>query len=179
MFGAHYSKGNQSGKEAIDRIGGSGVFARDADVILTMTPHEERDAYVVDLTLRALPQVDPFVVRWENVMFARDARADASRIRQPGKAAKKPSKATYHRGSVADRYRPVFERMPPLTHGTNHEESAVFRHIKQTLAMVGEECDTDRARKIFDILRNNKYKVIVFQGDYWQGCNFNGSGGAL
>jgi len=28
-FGAHYSKGNQAGKEAIDRVSGSGVFARD------------------------------------------------------------------------------------------------------------------------------------------------------
>ena len=58
VFGAHYSKGNQAGKDAIDRIGGSGVFARDPDVILTMTPHEEKDAYVIDLTLRALPQLD-------------------------------------------------------------------------------------------------------------------------
>ena len=33
-FGAHYSKGNQAGKEVIDRIGGSGVFARDPDSIL-------------------------------------------------------------------------------------------------------------------------------------------------
>ena len=54
---------NQAGKEAIDRIGGSGVFARDPDVI-TMTPHEEKDAYIIDLTLRALPQIQPFVVRW-------------------------------------------------------------------------------------------------------------------
>ena len=64
VFGAHFSKGNQAGKESIDRIGGSGVFARDPDVILTMTPHEEDDAHVIDLTLRALPPVKPFVVRW-------------------------------------------------------------------------------------------------------------------
>jgi regulatory protein RepA len=36
-FGAHYSKGNQSRKESIDRIGGSGVFARDPDSILNFT----------------------------------------------------------------------------------------------------------------------------------------------
>ena len=40
-FGAHYSKGNQAGKEVIDRIGGSGVFARDPDSILNFTRHEE------------------------------------------------------------------------------------------------------------------------------------------
>ena len=85
VFGAHYSKGNQAGKEAIDRIGGSGVFARDPDVILTMTPHEEENAYVVDLTLRALPQLPSFVVRWAGCIFQRDparrrdAREDARR----------------------------------------------------------------------------------------------------
>src|SRR5262249_43262982 len=44
VFGAHFSKGNQAGKESIDRIGGSGAFARDPDTILVMTKHEEDDA---------------------------------------------------------------------------------------------------------------------------------------
>ena len=69
VFGAHFSKGNQAGKESIDRIGGSGVFAREPDVILTMTPHEDEDAHVIDLTLRALPPVQPFVVRWCETIF--------------------------------------------------------------------------------------------------------------
>src|ERR1041385_8560942 len=38
-FGAHFSKGNQSAKDSIDRIGGSGVFARDPDSIMVMTQH--------------------------------------------------------------------------------------------------------------------------------------------
>ena len=33
VFGAHFSKGNQAGKDSIDRISGSGVFARDPDSI--------------------------------------------------------------------------------------------------------------------------------------------------
>jgi len=36
VFGAHFSKGNQAGKESIDRISGSGVFARDPDTILVI-----------------------------------------------------------------------------------------------------------------------------------------------
>jgi len=184
VFGAHYSKGNQAGKEAIDRIGGSGVFARDPDVILTMTPHEEKDAYVVDLTLRALPQVEPFVVRWQTVQFDRDVRADASRIRQPGKTAKEPSKATYRRGSVAERYRSLFNRMSPFSHAREEDGgSAVLRHICETLETVGEPCDSDKARRIFDSLRHRAYKIIVFRNDCWQGCNFTPSdeprGGAL
>ena len=72
VFGAHFSKGNQAGKDSIDRIGGSGVFARDPDVILTMTPHEDDEAHVIDLTLRALPPVKPFVVRWNESLFVTD-----------------------------------------------------------------------------------------------------------
>jgi RecA-family ATPase len=44
-FGAHFSKGNQAAKESMDRIGGSGVFARDPDTILTVTRHQEDNAF--------------------------------------------------------------------------------------------------------------------------------------
>lgn len=67
MYAAHFSKGNQAGKEAMDRISGSGVWTRDADTIITMTKHkEEQDhAYTVDLILRNLPEQEPFVVAWD------------------------------------------------------------------------------------------------------------------
>ena len=179
VFGAHYSKGNQAGKEAIDRIGGSGVFARDPDVILTMTPHEDRDAYVIDLTLRALPQMNPFVVRWQGVQFERDDHADAMAIRKPGKNGKEPSKATYRKGSMAERYGPVFETMPPLMHSGIPEESPVLNHIAATLASIGESCDTRKARRIFDNLRQRHYGLIVFRDECWQGCKYTPEGGPL
>lgn len=65
VFGAHFSKGNQAGKESMDRIGGSGVYARDPDTILVLTKHEEEDAFTVETTLRNHPPVEPFVVRWQ------------------------------------------------------------------------------------------------------------------
>jgi hypothetical protein len=64
VFAAHYSKGNQAGKESMDRISGSGVFARDADTIITLTKHEVDDCLSVDVVLRNFPQREPFVVRW-------------------------------------------------------------------------------------------------------------------
>ena len=39
VFSAHFSKGNQAGKESVDRVSGSGVFARDPDAILSLTKH--------------------------------------------------------------------------------------------------------------------------------------------
>lgn len=75
-FGAHYSKGNQSLKESIDRIGGSGVFARDPDSILTMTAHEEPEAFTVDATLRNFAPIEPFVVKFLWPLFTRDEELD-------------------------------------------------------------------------------------------------------
>jgi RecA-family ATPase len=181
VFGAHYSKGNQAGKDAIDRIGGSGVFARDPDVILTMTPHEEQDAYVIDLTLRALPQLPPLVVRWRGVSFERDADADASRIRLPGKEGKIPSTATYRRGSVAERYGSIFEKMPPKAHHKEKDQSEVLAHIAGTVSLIGEPADLGHAAKIFDVLRNKRYAILRFVDGSWIGRNhpsITGEGGA-
>lgn len=81
-FGAHYAKGNASAKEAIDRISGSGVFARDPDSILTFTKHEEEDAYSVEATLRDFPPLPPFVVRWHHPVFQRDDALDPADLKQ-------------------------------------------------------------------------------------------------
>ena len=178
-YGAHYSKGNQAAKDSIDRIGGSGVFARDADVILTMTPHEDKDAYVIDLTLRALPQVDPFVVRWQAVHFERDSAADATRIRQPGKSAKEPKKGTYRRGSVAERYGALFESMEPIEHHAPDEQSPLLLHIAETITKVGGTCDSVKARQIFDSLRHRSCSILVFRNERWFGCKNGVSGGKL
>jgi AAA domain-containing protein/DnaB helicase-like protein len=84
-FGAHYSKGNQALKESIDRIGGSGVFARDPDSILNFTKHEESDCFTVEATLRNHPPIDPFVVRWEYPLFVVDELLDPARLKQAGR----------------------------------------------------------------------------------------------
>jgi RecA-family ATPase len=85
-FGAHYSKGNQSSKEAIDRVSGSGVFARDPDSLLNFTTHQEADCYTVEATLRNFPPMDPFVVRWEYPLFARDGTLDPAELKKmPGR----------------------------------------------------------------------------------------------
>jgi hypothetical protein len=81
-FGAHYSKGNQALKESIDRIGGSGVFARDPDSILTMTAHAEEECFTVETTLRNFPPLDPFVLRFEWPLFRRAEELDPAALKQ-------------------------------------------------------------------------------------------------
>jgi AAA domain len=83
-YAQHYTKGNQAHKESIDRGAGSGVWARDADAILTMTKHAEGDDYLsVEHTLRSFPRIDPFVVRWEMPLFKRMPELDAADLKQP------------------------------------------------------------------------------------------------
>lgn len=68
-FGAHYSKGNQAEKDPLDRVSGSGVFARDPDTIMGLTAHEEDDCFTVHTALRNFPGIAPFVVKWEFPLF--------------------------------------------------------------------------------------------------------------
>ena len=83
-FGSHFAKGNASGKEAIDRISGSGVTARDPDSILTLTRHSAGDAYfTADFTLRNFPRVDPFVLMREHPLMIRCPDLDPNDLKQP------------------------------------------------------------------------------------------------
>jgi hypothetical protein len=81
VFGAHYSKGNQATKDSIDRIGGSGVFARDPDSILVLTKHDQNDAFTVDTTLRNHAPVAPFVVCWQFPLMRRDNSLDPAKLK--------------------------------------------------------------------------------------------------
>lgn len=65
IFAHHYTKGNVAKKNQIDRMSGSGVFARDADTIITLTEHEQKDCFSVEMTLRNLAPQPPFVIEWQ------------------------------------------------------------------------------------------------------------------
>lgn len=64
VYAHHFSKGNQSKKKAMDRLSGSGVFARDADTIITLTEHKMDRCFAVEVTVRNLRSPEPFVVEW-------------------------------------------------------------------------------------------------------------------
>lgn len=81
-FGAHFAKGNASGKEHIDRVSGSGVWARDPDTIITATAHEQEGAFAVEMTLRNFSPPPPFVIRWRFPRMVRDAMLDPTRLRR-------------------------------------------------------------------------------------------------
>ncbi len=80
----HFAKGDSTAKNAIDRMSGAGVWARDPDTLVLMTPHEEEKCFSVNMTVRNLPQLDDFVVRWDypRMVLAKDLNPEALRRRQ-------------------------------------------------------------------------------------------------
>jgi DnaB-like helicase N terminal domain/AAA domain len=84
VLAGHFAKGNASAKETIDRISGSGVFARDPDSLVVFTKHEEEGAFVVEMILRNLPPVKPFVVKWQYPLFVREGSLDPARLKHSG-----------------------------------------------------------------------------------------------
>ncbi|MCX7009226.1 MAG: hypothetical protein NTY53_18605 [Kiritimatiellaeota bacterium] len=81
-FGAHFAKGNASSKDAIDRISGSGVWARDPDAVMVATPHQEADAFTVECRLRNHAPLDPFCIRWEFPLMRRDGELDPADLKK-------------------------------------------------------------------------------------------------
>jgi RecA-family ATPase len=75
----HFAKGDSTAKNAIDRMSGAGVWARDPDSLVTLTPHEEDDCFSVNMTLRNLPRVAEFVVRWEYPLMRVDKELNPRR----------------------------------------------------------------------------------------------------
>lgn len=82
VYAAHFSKGNQAGKESIDRISGSGVWARDADSLMIMTKHEADDCYTIETVLRNLPEQPSFVVRWNYPVMEIEDELDPERLKK-------------------------------------------------------------------------------------------------
>jgi hypothetical protein len=47
-----------------------------------MTKHQEDDAYVVDIVLRNLPEIPPFVVRWKFPLMVPDDDLDPAKLKK-------------------------------------------------------------------------------------------------
>jgi len=67
----HFAKGISGDKQTQDRYSGSGVWARDFDAAIYLTPHkDEEDAAVVETVQRCYPPTEPFTIEWQDGHFA-------------------------------------------------------------------------------------------------------------
>lgn len=90
-FGSHFSKGNQAAKNAIDRMSGSGVLARDPDTLIICTEHVKEDAFSVSMILRNLPKQPNFVMSFRPPLMLMEDELDPEELRQPNKPTGRPN----------------------------------------------------------------------------------------
>jgi hypothetical protein len=79
----HFAKGDPTLKVALDRASGSGVWARDPDGLISLTPHRLEDHYTINVDVRSFAKVADFVIRWQHPRFYADSDADPEELRKP------------------------------------------------------------------------------------------------
>jgi hypothetical protein len=65
----HATKGLIGDRQAIDRISGSGIFARDADAILSMSVHENKTSVVLSFTTRNYAEPEARTIDFDEGAF--------------------------------------------------------------------------------------------------------------
>lgn len=105
VYAHHFSKGNAATKSGIDRLSGSGVFGRDADSILLLTPHETDNCYQVEMILRNHPEQPLSVVEWDFPLMRRredlDPEALKNRTGRPISASPNQVKSLLEKGPLS------------------------------------------------------------------------------
>ena len=102
----HFAKGDSTAKSAIDRMSGAGVWARDPDSLVTLTPHEEDDCFSVNMTLRNLPRMPEFVVRWEYPLMRVASDLNPEALRRPQGRNKKATEKEFLDAVISTEGRP-------------------------------------------------------------------------
>ena len=117
----HHSKGAQGMKRSADRGSGSGVFARDADALIDLTPlelTEEQEAcdatpaYCVSGTLREFPSFPDFAVRFRHPIHILDETLDPKKTEGSleGNRIKGNATQTANKNDRIDQFREKLER---------------------------------------------------------------------
>jgi hypothetical protein len=94
----HFSKGDQSAKEAIDRFSGSGVWGRHPDALMTFTENAQQDCFTVNVVHRSFPPRQDFVVRWQYPRFLieKDGDPEDLKVREKGRPKKNSAQDLCH-----------------------------------------------------------------------------------
>ena len=79
----HSPKGDLSKRGSMDLFSGTGVWARDPDLLMTLRPHKEPDHQILDFTRRHGPPVDGRVLKWEFPLHTDCPDLDPDDIRNP------------------------------------------------------------------------------------------------
>lgn len=165
----HFAKGDPWEKDPADRLSGSGVFARDPDALVVLTPgrlskgeKDRREGVVAsedkgvllwaDFILRATTPLPGRWLRWQRYHFTPEDGGEKIQ--------------SFRLGSYADRYGPVLNKMPQLTKSTEPATCELLAWVRKAC-----RCNMDVAVKIWDTLKNAKYPFVISLGQgRWMGA---------
>jgi hypothetical protein len=99
IFSHHHSKGGKAHVNILDRMSGAGCWARDPDLIVDLTEHEQDDCYTVQAVPRSFKRPPSRVVRQSFPTFVLEAQLDPTDLKKPG-----GSKKLYDAALVADEF---------------------------------------------------------------------------
>jgi hypothetical protein len=80
----HSPKGDLSQRSSMDLFSGTGVWARDPDLLMTLRPHKEDGHTILDFTRRHGPPVDGQVLKWDYPLHYQTTDLDARDVGKPG-----------------------------------------------------------------------------------------------
>ena len=83
VFCHHFAKGNPRAKNVIDRASGSGVFARDFDTGIFISPHQWDKHFVLTPVLRSHPPMQEFTTYVDYPLMIRSSNADPKKLANP------------------------------------------------------------------------------------------------
>ena len=83
VFCHHFAKGNPGAKNVIDRASGSGVFARDFDTGIFISPHQWDGHFVLNPVLRNHPPMQEFVTHMQYPLMIRSSNANPKKLAKP------------------------------------------------------------------------------------------------
>lgn len=84
----HFSKGNKSQTDQLDRASGAGMFARAVDTFMTFTRLAEEDCYSVETTTRSFTKPSSFGIRWKYPLWDVDDTLDPDDLKKIGSGQK-------------------------------------------------------------------------------------------
>jgi hypothetical protein len=159
VFAHHYAKGISSDKAALDRMSGSGVWARDPDALIMLTPprppkpargkEPEEPGYDLDMefVLRAHAPLAAKRLKWLGGHFSDD---DGPRY-----------VLKHKNGSYAERFGDLIRGLPPLTRAEAEEWLKMAADIS-----------IDEAQKAFHALKREEYGFLEFDNltKKWKGA---------
>lgn len=169
----HFTKGDPWDKDPQDRPSGSGVFARDPDALVLLTPgrskrggndnrvgvvEEEDVGWLVycEFVLRATAPMEGRWIRWGTSTFE--------------SATEGPKMVLKSRdGSMATEYGDTLKGMPPMKRVTTSDGKP--SENCPVITWIASECNVDRIKafRIWDTLRKPRYSILVSQAGEWRG----------